>query len=676
LSTPSSHYRPDLDGLRAIAVLAVVIHHLSPESLSGGYIGVDVFFVISGYLITTIIKREIEEGPFGFARFYERRVRRLFPALFAVLTATLVAGFFVLLPSDYEETHRATLGTLFFSSNMVFWREMAAGYFAQDAKLNPLLHTWSLGVEEQFYFLYPMLLVLCHRHFPRYLVLLLCLAAFVSLGMATLWITSHSVAIFFLSPFRAWELLAGALVAYGVVPEVHRRDVRETLAGLGLLAMLVPAFHYDADTVFPGASALLPVLGTAMLIHIGSHGGPLSSNRLLTWRPFVYIGLISYSLYLWHWPLIVLFRFNLAMDSIEPYGPAVFLASLTLASLSYHFIEKPFRRPGVGSRRMVFSTAAMAGSALACAAIAGIVLQGVPQRVTPQALAFDGNRVATVSSTIRACERRVHGPWTEWCRVGPTETPSTVLVWGDSHLMAWMPVLDPIFTRAGIAATIVAKSACPPLFDVDGKPKSRCRTIGDNVSEFLTEHPDVHTIVMSAFWGTYLGDGSFVVPDLPDPEDGGVPTVAKSFSRTLRLLGRRNINVVVIGPIPTYARSVPMVLAWEANNGRIWEGKSAQQHRIDNAIFFGVLNALEGDHIKLMDPSEWMCAPVCAVEVGGTSLYRDDNHLSVYGAEYYANAFSRSLMDALSTGDKTPSPAPEPASAVPGLPSSNPNALE
>jgi peptidoglycan/LPS O-acetylase OafA/YrhL len=209
-----SSYRPDIDGLRAVAVLAVVLHHLSVQFMPGGYVGVDVFFVISGYLITGIISREMDEGSFTFARFYERRVRRIFPALFVMLTVSLVAGYEILLPGDYALTLRGALGTVFFSSNIVFWRDMAAGYFAAtDASVNPLLHTWSLGVEEQFYVFFPILLLLCYQHFRKHIAMVLMVCALVSLAGAAMLVSSKSVAVFFLSPFRAWELLVGALLA-------------------------------------------------------------------------------------------------------------------------------------------------------------------------------------------------------------------------------------------------------------------------------------------------------------------------------------------------------------------------------------------------------------------------------------------------------------------------------
>ena len=288
-----TNYRRDIDGLRAIAVLAVVFHHLSAPLVPGGYVGVDVFFVISGYLITSIISREMAEGRFTFTGFYERRARRIFPALFAMLAVTLAAGYFLLLPSDMVATLRGALGTLFFASNVVFWRDMAAGYFAAtDAALNPLLHTWSLAVEEQFYVFFPILLLLCYRYARRHIVWVLIVGAAVSLGSAALLVKNKSVAVFFLSPFRAWELLAGSLLAFNAVPLLRSRALRELIAAAGFAAIVVACFLFDSKTTFPGLTALVPVLGAVAIIHAGASGSSFVGN-LLQLRPMVCVGLIS-----------------------------------------------------------------------------------------------------------------------------------------------------------------------------------------------------------------------------------------------------------------------------------------------------------------------------------------------------------------------------------------------
>jgi peptidoglycan/LPS O-acetylase OafA/YrhL len=216
-------YRADIDGLRAIAVFAVVLHHVWPSTISGGFVGVDIFFVISGFLISRIVVGDMQRGTFSFAGFYQRRARRILPALTMVLLGVLAAGWLLLLPTDYLATLRASLGTVLFSSNFVFWRDLSLGYFAHDAKLNPLLHTWSLGVEEQFYLLYPLFLYLCYRFAPGRLQQLVAIGLIASFSIAVALIESRSVAVFFLAPFRAWELLVGCALAIGMVPTIQAK---------------------------------------------------------------------------------------------------------------------------------------------------------------------------------------------------------------------------------------------------------------------------------------------------------------------------------------------------------------------------------------------------------------------------------------------------------------------
>jgi peptidoglycan/LPS O-acetylase OafA/YrhL len=464
-------YRADIDGLRAIAVMAVVLHHLSAPLVPGGYVGVDVFFVISGYLITNIISREIAEGKFTFSNFYERRARRIFPALFAMLAVTLIIGYFLLLPSDYVATMRAALGTLLFSSNIVFWREMAEGYFAAtDVALNPLLHTWSLAVEEQYYVFFPFLLLLCYRYFRRHVALVLVACAIVSLAGAVLLIEKKSVAVFFLSPFRAWELLIGALLALNAVPALKSRAVREIAAGAGLLAILVACFLYDSKTTFPGWTALAPVLGAAAIIHAGANGNSMA-GRLLQWRPMVYTGLISYSLYLWHWPLIVLVRYFNGMEALTSYLIAgLLVVSLALGSLSYHFIEQPFRRGGRITPRFVFSSSAVFALLLSTVSIFGLMRSGLPERFSPEVVQFDLARSPEIP--YKKCDGKSDG---NWCMLGAGgSSKPTILLWGDSHLLAWAPAFQEILSRQDQKAVFVPSSNCPPLLNIDNADKAVC----------------------------------------------------------------------------------------------------------------------------------------------------------------------------------------------------------
>lgn len=640
-----AQYRSDIDGLRAVAVLAVVLHHLSASLVPGGYVGVDVFFVISGYLITRIISREMEEGTFTFARFYERRARRIFPALFAVLAVTLVAGYFLLLPSDYSGTLRGALGTLFFASNIVFWRDMAAGYFAAtDAGLNPLLHTWSLAVEEQFYVFFPVLLLLCYRYFRPHIVLILIGCAVVSLAGAALLVQSKSVAVFFLSPFRAWELLVGSLLAFNAVPVIRSRALREVVAGAGLLVILIASFVYDAKTTFPGFAALAPVLGAAAIMHAGA-SGPSMAGRLLQWRPVVYIGLISYSFYLWHWPLIVLVRYATGMESITPYIPVLLAASLVLGSLSYHFIEQPFRRGVRVTRKFVFSSSAVFASVLALALASAISLMrgGFETRFSPEVVKLDQARSPQIP--FKNCDGKSID---SACILGRSSGKPTILFWGDSHLLAWAPALNESLSSQETRAVFANSSACPPMLGVNNAIKAICPAENLAVKNYLLVHPEIKTVVMSAFWSTYFREDGPLTAQAGNPPAKGVNAAKNALASTIQWLRDNGRLVVLIGPVPVYDKSVPMALALEKATNRTLLHSSMDEQRKKHTSFFEVVDGVkrevgEGSSFRFLDPIQWLCAEECMVMKDSVPLYRDSHHLSVAGAMALEADLSRDL---------------------------------
>ena len=622
------HYRADIDGLRAVAVLAVVMHHLSASLVPGGYVGVDVFFVISGYLITSIISREMAQGRFSFARFYERRARRIFPALFAVLAASLVAGYFLLLPSDYEATLRGTLGTLFFASNFVFWRD--TGYFAAtDAMINPLLHTWSLAVEEQFYVFFPVLLMLCFRCFRRHIVPIIIMCTVASLVVATLLVKSKGAAVFFLSPFRAWELLAGALLAFNVVPVIHTRALRELTSCVGLLAIAAACFVYDEMTTFPGLTALAPVLGAVAIIQAGA-SGPNLVGRFLQWRPVVYVGLISYSLYLWHWPLIVLTRYAIGMEPLTPYIPVLFVASLALASLSYHFIEKPFRHGVHMSRRFLFLSSAVFVSALSLTSVVGLMMDGFVERFTSEVVQLDKMRSSQIP--FGSCDQRPAG---EWCTLGRSDIKPTMLLWGDSHLLAWAPALDKSLASQNKRALFAPASGCPPLLDVDIGYMATCSLKNLAVKSYLLAHTEINTVLMSARWGASFSKDSPLKASANQAPAKGSAAAGNALASTIQWLRDNKNQVVLIGPVPVYEKSVPLALALEKKMGLKFIPSSMEAQQLKHASFLQVIDDAkrQGDaSFRYLDPIKWMCADNCVVMKDGVALYRDANHLSVAGA--------------------------------------------
>ena len=622
-STPQINYRADIDGLRAVAVLAVVLNHLSSEWLPGGYVGVDVFFVISGYLITGIISREIAEGQFTFSGFYERRARRIFPALFAMLAVTLVASYLLLLPSDMVSTLKGALGTLFFASNIVFWREMADGYFAAtDLGLNPLLHTWSLAVEEQFYVLFPVLLLACHRYAKHLIVpvLLVCTAG--SLALAAFLIQGKSVAVFFLSPFRAWELLIGSLLALNVVPPIKSRLVREFTAGLGLTAILWACFSYSKGTVFPGLAALAPVLGTAAIIYAGSSCSSLT-KKLLELRPIVFIGLISYSLYLWHWPLIVLTRYANGMDPITDQLPTLFVASILAAWLSYRYIEQPFRHKQVISKKLVFGASAAFMSSMAIATSTGLLNNGFEDRFSAESIAFDRARHPKIP--LEHCDGK---PSNSWCVIGDKNAKPSIILWGDSHMLAWAPGIDSVLKNQGESAFLAIQTACWPLVE-NIQHKEKCRKNIINLTQFLQNNNEIKKIIISSYWPVTL------ICDQKHIKSNNVynKSFEIEFIRTLNWLADIKKTVILLGPVPTYDKNIPFSLAIsDKKNDKAPRKTNNEMIKRHQEFYESVHTHNKNTNIRFLNPIDWFCKPECILSINGAPLYRDSNHLSIEGA--------------------------------------------
>lgn len=620
--SPSLSYRPDIDGLRAIAVLSVVVHHFWPEMLTGGYVGVDVFFVISGFLITKIIHREITESRFRFADFYDRRIRRIFPALFTMLGVTLVVGWFLMLPSDYLSTFKASIGTLFFSANIVFWRQLKEGYFAAtDVSTNPLLHTWSLGVEEQFYIVFPILLLLLAKYRPQRQVVLLYAATVLSLGLAQYFLSAKPVAVFFLTPFRAWELLVGALLALHVIPDIKSDRMRESIAATGMLAILIAAVIFDARSPFPGLYAVLPVLGTAAVIHAGSTGTAIATS-VIRLQPVVYIGLISYSLYLWHWPVLVLGKFASGFSESGLLKVALLAFSFTLAVASYHFVERPFRSSKM-PRAQIFGYAAAGTLVLLIFSIFGWRSEGYPGRVDSATLQYDSARTPFIPYV--ECDKLV-----EPCRIGLDNVNPNSLFWGDSHMLAWVPGLSEAVRRTGNSAWLSIFSLCPPLLGVDPVASPGCQEHNDRVISMLASHGEVRVVVLAAYWSAYAKPNALISRSGNASSDLFEKSLRQTIS-TLRELGK---TVVLIGPVPIYEASVPLRLALERHRFVRAEYQDLQAYELETK-YFNEAFASQPELI-LANPGAWLCKPVCARELNGHPLYRDSNHLSVMGAKILA----------------------------------------
>ena len=337
---PPCKYRPDIDGLRALAILPVLLFH-ADLGCTGGFVGVDVFFVISGFLITSLILKEINSDAFSLIRFWERRIRRIIPALIVVIAVTLLAGWFLYLPEDFCSVGKSVMAQVTLMSNVYFWR--LTGYFAAGVDTKPLLHTWSLAVEEQFYVFFPLLLIFLARmkrfSFAK-TIFWLGIGSFV---LSVIGSYTKPAATFYLLPTRAWELMIGAFLAAIPEKQVSNPWLNETVGLTGLGLILFSILYYSQDTRFPGLAAIPPCFGAAMIIVSGS-GKSTLIGRVLTLRPSVFIGLISYPLYLWHWPLLVFSKYLAIKPQSTEIRVVLLMVSAALATLSWKYIETPFRK--------------------------------------------------------------------------------------------------------------------------------------------------------------------------------------------------------------------------------------------------------------------------------------------------------------------------------------------
>ena len=642
----ASHYRSDIDGLRAIAVLSVVLYHFGIGGLQGGFVGVDVFFVISGYLITGIIQSELARGEFTLARFYERRARRIFPALFVMLLVTMLAGLFVLLPSDLARLGQAATATVLFVSNALYFRQ--SGYFDDASDFNALLHTWSLGVEEQFYVGLPLLLMLVHRYRPQWLLRVIAACALLSFAACVLVQPILAKAVFFLSPFRAWELLLGSLVALGAAPQVRNGTLRAVLSVAALAALLGAIAFMRSGVDFPGWKAAIPVLSTAVLLHLGA-GGRTWVGGVLSWRPLVFVGLISYSLYLWHWPLLVLVSYRQGMAPLSSLQALGLLGlSLLLAVASYRFVEQPFRRARkqgeAATRARVFAASGAGAFLLVAIGVGFAATHGVPQRVPPNVLALDQARLPVIP--YKECDGKPVSMARAECRIGAEGNSKVTLVWGDSWAMAWAPALDEVLKREGRAGVLALRSACAPLPGVDNLKWPTGLESNARVLEWIRQNRPERVYLIAAWPAWTNVTGGYPLQD-PSGMQGNDRIFEVAYPRTLQAIAPYVEDIVVVGPVPGAPAFLPYQLALVD-----WSGAkppppvSREDFVKESRNFWKVAgNPVEG--VRMIHPASWFCGrSTCRYLDAGKLLYRDGHHLSIDGAHFAAKHLLASVASA------------------------------
>ena len=604
-------HRRDIDGLRALAILPVLLFHAHVPGFSGGYVGVDIFFVISGYLITGIIARDVDDGRFSLLRFYERRFRRIMPALALMILAVLGLSAWLYLPGDLEGVPKSALAATLFVSNLWFFTD--TGYFAGGADVKPLLQTWSLAVEEQYYIGFPILLMLLARFGTRTRAGVVAVIGIASLTLCIVMQRDTTGFAFYLLPTRAWELLAGALLALGVVPAIRVRWLREAVAWAGLLGIGGAVLLYDRNTLFPGVTALAPVLGAMALLH-GAPG--TSAGRILALPPLVGIGLISYSLYLWHWPLIVFTEYATDLPLSGGTQVAVIAASLAVAWLSWRFVEQPFRDSARMPPRTIsrFTGAAMA---LLCALSLVLLAMGPwPSRFTPTVLAQIAGR-----DDISPDRKRCHDSYMRGanpCVLGAPVRPDAML-WGDSHGVELAHVLAQDARAQGQSLIERTTSSCPPVLAYEAKDAS-CAAANRAAFDTIRADPDLRRIYLAAFWA----NGTF--------DD---PAFVAKLDRTIAAIRAEGREVVLIGAVPPQPFDVPRHLAHLARAAMQDSAQGVERAQVEARIVSlrALFTRWQAQGVTLIDPVARLCdARVCAIERNGQPLYFDSHHLSVAGA--------------------------------------------
>ena len=654
----SSEYRPEIDGLRAFAVVPVVLFHAGVPGFSGGYVGVDVFFVISGFLITGILLRSVQTDRFSLLQFYERRIRRIFPALFAVLAATTVCAVCLLFPRELTNFGKSLFATSLFYANYHFMHDTA--YFAAPADSKPLLHMWSLAVEEQFYLLFPVYLYAVWRWLRPWLLTLTLALSALSLGYS-IWLMANAPdQAFYSAPARAWELMLGSLLAMFISQRPahslltpHRASA---LTLLGLALICGPVVLYSESTAFPGAMAIPPVLGSALVLWATQTTGNRAAG-LLSMPPLRFVRLISYSLYLWHWPVFVLYKIYAIEPLTGTQTMSMLAAVLGLAILSWRFIERPFRLGGRVSSRTKVVGAGVATMVVGLSVGAAMALgDGLPRRFSSEVhrlLAVRDDAPSAADCRPLAADS---APRVRLCALGVlTGVAPTFVVWGDSHAEALLPAISAAARQAGVSGLAYVRGGCPALAGVaqarDGYRD--CDETAESFMKFVADQPQLERVVLISRWAIYamghrfgaeLGHTVYITDD-----DATTPSIAtnqavfeRGVARTLGWITRLGRQATVVSQVPETEYSIPLTMARAAHLDRPVDlGPTRQDYLARQATVEATFaRQLPNSQVVILRPERVLCAQeACPVAADGIPLYRDSNHLTRTSALALAGLF-------------------------------------
>jgi peptidoglycan/LPS O-acetylase OafA/YrhL len=624
-------YRPDIDGLRAIAVLSVVIFHLGLGFFPGGFVGVDVFFVISGYLISKIIYQETSAGSFALSKFYVRRARRILPGLLSVLLASSVCGWYLLYPSELVEYARSVISTALFSANVYFYATL--NYFSPAANEIPLLHLWSLGVEEQFYILFPLLAIIMAKSPQRNLRTVIYLLLIASLASSAWLLSTNPSAAFYLLPFRAFELLIGsalALPSYRLSPSTRSATAA---CALGLACIFIAVFGFDKATMFPGAAALIPCIGTALVIYAGKQRN-LLSGRLIGHEFLAGIGKISYSLYLVHWPVIVFGNRAFPHADRYTFAALAFALSILLAYLNYKYVEQPFRKSKAAHTPNKVLGVALAS--LACIIlISGLTIQkegfvesaDIRIQKTLSFLKYDTKDLYRLGTCFQTANQDPTQIDISSCL--PSDERKKIILWGDSHAAQYIPGLTKTLGQQGYSVGFLTAQSCPPILGITVLSNPRCGAFNETAFPLiLKQKPDM--IIMAANWVA-----NDVTMDL--------------LELTIRRLADSGIKLVILGEAPLYKLNVPAIIADRIKAGRddFLASEELEHAFLDNSN--NVMRPRFGNRedVKFVSVMDIMCPGyVCPLTTpDGTPAAFDIAHLTAEGSDMFAEKLTPAILD-------------------------------
>lgn len=661
-------YRKEIDGLRAIAVIPVILFHARFPQFSGGFVGVDVFFVISGYLITTLILSEKETDTFSLVTFYERRARRIVPALFLVMLVSAIFAWFWLYPSHMEDFSKSLVAVSLFSSNILFWKE--TGYWGVENELKPLLHTWSLAVEEQYYVLFPLFLMFMWRFRKRWILSSFFFVAIGSLLLSQWAAFNNPTANFFLLPTRGWELAIGAGIAFYFLYRkqvirslLSHKAIDELLGWLGIALIGYAVFVFDEKTPFPSVYALVPTIGTALIIIFSSKETLV--GKLLGSKIPVGIGLISYSAYLWHQPLFVFARHRSLHEPSSLLLVILSLASLLLAFISWKYVETPFRKKGIFSRKQIFSFVAIGSVIFITLGVAGQFTEGWKNR-------FDDRLLESVakaekrSFNIISCESDSETLFSDsdYC-VLVSNNRKFAFLYGDSHAKAMVFEAKKAFSKTDYGLIQATTQACPPVKNVyraDNPDKRACYEKNKKVYDFIESNPQIEYVVMAARWtlgiegvrfnnkegGVELGRKThldIVANDkyLYHEEYSRRGAIAEAYINSVQELLDAGKKVILVYPVPEVGWNVPDYISryyWVDPNMIYSEATASTNFDVYKARNKRAINALDrinDQNLFRVFPGKLFCnndiSGRCIVQKDGEIYYRDDNHLSDAGAK-------------------------------------------